>query len=118
MSNKVERIAINLTKLAQDIESRDYTSVLPDEYYEIAKDAGVVVIAGCKYGYNHWVFIPKKEWEEVDAVVNAHAEIGNDARWRWHNIVWRYAHRAGLSCIDGLPKDFKERVKYFDGLKG
>lgn len=62
-TNKTQRIAINLTKLADSVDALDFSTGL----YSIAKDSNIAMIESDNFGLIDFgiVFVPQNEWHEA-----------------------------------------------------
>ena len=70
-TSKKKRAAYNCTKLAAMLDPTDTRNGL----YELAKDNGLAMIDGKRFGVGQYVFIPKDEW------LRKHGECKRDEKY-------------------------------------
>ncbi len=87
-TSKKKRTAFNCTKLAAMIDPADTRNGL----YEIAKDNGLAMIDGERYGVGQYVFIPMDEWLRKRGECERDAAYGIPSHERLSAFV-EYWHR-------------------------
>ncbi len=91
-TNKQQRTAYNLTKLARTVDPTDMGCAL----YEIAKDAGLAMVELKQYDLDGtWVFVPEAEWHEAAEEARRRERAGClDPEWPQARLARRWRDRA------------------------